>query len=182
MPRIAVVVGGAESTMTEVDQARALCVECGCEPQFFVINDMISLFPGEVIAVSLHPDKLPGWLNQRSNNGLPAPLEVWSHRPNKIGVTHHTRDWGGSSGMLAAKIAMEKGLRSILCGVPMTVQDKHFMRHQPWNACSAFWRAWITHKADLAPHVRSMSGNTRDLLGAPDAEWLTETSKEDVLT
>ena len=53
--RVAVVVGGADCVWAEVEEARGLCAEVGAVPEFFVVNDMISVFPGDVVVTSLHP-------------------------------------------------------------------------------------------------------------------------------
>lgn len=168
---IALIIGGAECAMDDYKRASDLCNSANIATKIFIINDMIASFPGEVIAVTLHPDKLPGWLLQRQNAKLPIPSERWSNRPGKQ-VTHTTKDWGGSSGLFAPKIAKEKGLKSILCGVPMLVEGMHFVRHQRWSACSAFRKPWGTHKAEMLPFMRSMSGWTMQEYGTPDPEFL----------
>ncbi len=169
--RVAIIVGGAETVDKEVEEAKALCRQVGIEPIFLVINDKISLFPGECWAVSLHPDKLLGWLDQRRRNGHPVPQQIWSHRATRS-VSHNTKDWGGSSGLFATKIARENGMLVLLCGVPMTVEAQHFLRHVRWVACHAFRRAWERHRAELAPYVRSFSGWTEELFGRPDEAFL----------
>jgi len=173
--RVAVVVGGSESVWQEVEQARELCRIAGVAPEFFVVNDMIAQFAEKCVAVSLHPDKIPGWLSKRRSAGYPEPDQVWSHRTQRGVVTNFLTDhWGGSSGLFAAKIAFQElhHGRVLLCGVPMKVEAQHFIRHQRWNACAAFWRAWLRHREQLIKYVRSFSGNTADLLGRPDVEFL----------
>lgn len=171
MNGIALIIGGAECAMEDYKKASDFCFSFSITPKIFIINDMIASFPGEVIAVTLHPDKLPNWLIQRNNNKLPIPSERWSNRPGKQ-VTHTTKDWGGSSGLFAPKIAKEKGLKSILCGVPMTVDGMHFVRHQRWSACSAFRKPWLERKAEMLPFIRSMSGWTAQEYGQPNSEWI----------
>ncbi len=171
---VAVIVGGAEGNLIEVEEARALCAEAGVAPEFYVVNDMIAHFPDPCVAASLHPDKLPAWLGQREKNNYSSPSEVWAHnrRSNHGFVTHTLRDRGGSSGLFATFVALEKGHdRVLLAGVPMDVARNHFVRKVRWVACAAFWRAWITNKKDLI-RVRSFSGSTAELLGRPDIEFL----------
>jgi hypothetical protein len=172
--RVTVVVGGAEGVWAEVEEARALCAAAGAQPEFIVVNDMIATFPGECVVASLHPDKIPAWLSLRRSGHHPDPKEVWAHnrRANHPFITHTTKDWGGSSGLFAAKVAIERGASHVLlCGVPMEVARNHFVRKTRWVACQAFWRAWGTHKADLG-RVRSLSGATGDLLGRPGVDFL----------
>jgi len=174
MPNVAVVVGGAESVWAEVELAKALCKEANRTPEFFIINDMIAVFPGEARAITLHPAKLQQWLDQRRNTKYPEPTQVWCHSLNRL-VTNHTLDWGGSSGLFSIKIAREEDFKKILlCGVPMTVQDNHFVRHQRWNACTAFQEPWKVHLHEIKPYVRSFSGWTAEQLGKPTVEFLAE--------
>lgn len=138
-----------------------------------VINDMIAEFPGRIKYVaSLHPSKLSGWLNQREYRKYNTPLKVWCI--SKVsGVTDTLLDnWHGSSGLYAVKVGLEMGYNKIiLCGVPMT-ESNHFLRQRPWKTCRQFLPKWIQYRAQLDSKVRSMSGFTRDLLGAPTQEWL----------
>lgn len=106
---------------------------------------------------------------------------TWGWRPG------HPTDFvvlpwaGGSSGMLAVQVALTLGCtKVILCGVPMTATE-HFSQshefdadHTRWTEADMHWRAfervhalgWFENK------VRSMSGRSRDLFGAPTREWL----------
>ncbi len=176
MPDVAVIVGGAECVWDDVERTRALCDEAGVKPEFFIINDMISFFPGEATVVTLHSDKLPGWLNQRQHGGHPAPTEIWCNSNRRAAhklVTNVMKDRGGSSGLLAVYIALNKGYdRIILCGVPMETAANHFVRKVKWVACVAFWRAWELHANEIKPYARSFSGQTAKLLGQPTVEFL----------
>ena len=173
---IALVIGGAETAFAE---ATAVCELAGFEASpanaVFAVNDMIAAYPHVVDhAVTLHPHKLMGWLRERHKAGFAPPLRSWCHRNKQAHFTDWSADWGGSSGLLAVKIARELGFnRIILCGVPMTVQGGHFRRHQRWVSAFGFRPAWERHAAELRPYVRSMSGWTREIFGAPPgAHWL----------
>jgi hypothetical protein len=97
---------------------------------------------------------------------------IWCHR-SYLGFSHHTRDWQGSSGLFMVKIALEEGFTHIiLCGVPMDVDANHITRHKPWHGAPGFARGWHRHMQELKPFVRSMSGWTQQVLGAPDMLWL----------
>jgi hypothetical protein len=172
---VALVVGGGGDPLSEYEAAKALCDSVQKSICNIVCNDMIALFPHAVDhAVTLHPDKLYGWIQLREKFGNPMPLRrVWAHRGGP-GVTDSTRDWQGSSGLFMTKIALETGYtKIILCGVPMTVEAHHIVRHQPWNAAPGFMRGWDRRLAQVRPYARSMSGWTLEKLGEPTLEWLT---------
>jgi hypothetical protein len=81
--------------------------------------------------------------------------------------------------MFAYVVARKRGHdRVILCGVPMT-GDNHFVRKVKWNAVSAFTRAWNSHRDEMLPYVRSMSGGwTEQLFGVPTKDWLQSSPLE----
>ncbi len=171
--RIAVVVGGAECVWEEIEKAKSLSTNI----DFIITNDCIPLFPGECIAATLHPDKVTNWLIQRHNNNYSEPSEIWTHEqsrhPNRL--IKRLRDWGGSSGLFAAQVAMHRGHdRILLCGVPMAAHIKHVTRKSRWDACGAFVRAWDNHKGDLIGRVKSFSGWSKDLLGEPTQQWIEQ--------
>lgn len=136
---------------------------------------------------SLHPDKLTrsdprhrkrwSWLDQREQAGGNTP-ELWA-RNNRFGIPNTVADRfkGGSSGLLAVEVALEVGAtKVVLCGIPMSVQP-HFAESidhgpLPWRSADSHWRAWKTHITKLAPHVRSMSGRTKQTFGEPTADWI----------
>jgi hypothetical protein len=133
--------------------------------------------------VTLHSDKFPSWQDLRAAHGFAAGYRTWCrwYRPD-IPVDFRVRPWaGGSSGMLAVQVALE-GLgctHVVLCGVPMT-QTPHFAEtkerfHSVWIAANAHWRDWEKCRAQFGDRVRSMSGRTRELLGAPSLEWFGRT-------
>lgn len=170
---MALVIGGGNDPLTEYGCALELCRAAGRTVETIACNDAIVFFPDHLDnAVTLHPDKLPEWLQARYEAGRNAPDRVWAHR-SFVGVTHWTRDLQGSSGLLCTKIARIMGLTHvILCGVPMSVEAEHVVRHQRWDAAHAFHRGWERYLTRLHPYVRSMSGWTRDRFGYPDDEWI----------
>lgn len=173
--KVAIVIGGAECVWADYEQTKALLgpiVEYK-DWTTFVINDSIPLFPDWVDhAVSLHPNKFKDWAHKRNELKLNIPYRVWAHRAAPL-VTDHTKDWGGSSGLFACKVALELGYRRIiLCGVPMDEKAKHIVRGVPWQPARAFWRAWETHMKDIKGFVKSFSGRSCGHLGAPTLEWL----------
>jgi hypothetical protein len=172
---IAVVVCGGGDPFAEYDMALTRCEELGLPTRVFVGNDMIAHFPGHVdVAGTLHPDKIPYWVRERNARSYPPVPNMWSHRPF-TNVTHWTRDWAGSTGLFLVKVAREQGhTHIVLCGVPMTVDGKHFLRQKRWDAAHGFRRGWTAQREFIKRYVRSYSGWTRELFGAPTDEWLTE--------
>jgi hypothetical protein len=175
---IAVVIGGAEGAMDEMGAAIDLC---GDRPHALITcNDMLVHVARPIVAATLHPYHLQAWLSRRSLLGYEAPSQVWSYTDNDLavpdGMVTHVMDdpWGGSCGLYAIRVAL-RGLdfdRIVLCGVPMKMMCGHHIRRAPWTAADGFWNRWSKCAADIAPHVRSMSGRTRERFGAPTQEWI----------
>jgi len=170
---VALCLGGAQNVMEEYENAVALCIANNKTWITLVCNDTIALFSQEIDkAVTLHPDKMPIWLDKRRAAGLIDPKETWCHRPYRH-ISNDTKDWGGSSGLLMVKIAREAGIRKVvLCGVPMTVEAGHIVRRAKWTAAHGFRRGWMRHTPELKPFVRSFAGWTKELFGEPTSEWL----------
>lgn len=178
---VAIVMGSGGNPFSEWYIAKAMCERAGKKYSIFAGNDMIELFPEDIDhAVTLHPDKLQLWLPRRKAAGLNDPPKVWAHSAYVGAVTHWTRDWSGSTGLFCTKVARENGfVHVVLCGVPMTIEDKHFVRGEPWSAATGFKRGWVPRLPELRPYVRSFGGWTREELGAPTEDWL-RTDIEDV--
>jgi hypothetical protein len=181
--RVALVIGGAENAMEDFGRAKSLCEDVGYA--VFATNDMIERFADPVdYAVTLHPDKLNNWLTARDKAGYEAPKQIWLHRAHKgLPAYPTTKDWGGSVGLFAVKLARERGFtRIILCGVPMTAEGKHFLRHKNWDAVWGFRKAWDAHRNEIAPYVRSFSGWTAQLLGGVTEAFIPKQEMEHVGT
>lgn len=170
---VAIVVGGSNDVLAEYVAALKLCAAAGLPWKVFVCNAMIEDFPGVIDnGVTLHPDELMGWLSRRAAAGRAPPVIMWAHRAF-ANVDQWTRDWLGSVGLFAIKVAREEQYRKIICcGVPMDPDAQHFKRKRKWVNAHGFRRAWHAHAQELGPFVRSMSGWTRDTFGAPTVEWL----------
>lgn len=171
---VAILVGGAERVWSDAELAENMCICASKTVRIFVANDMISRWPGaNATGVTLHPNDLAGWLAARRSSGHPPLREVWAHREHRGMVHRWTRDWGGSVGLFMAKIALVdlEHPKAILCGVPMVASEKHFVRDQPWPACTTFQKYWEGHWQELK-NARSFSGWTAEKLGMPNSEWL----------
>lgn len=157
------------------------------------VNDIGCHWSGRLDAwVTLHPEKLHvdkdhpqawGWLQQRAEAGHPNGFLTVAKRNPEL-VDRLVTPWAaGSSGLLAV-VAAEGvygcgpgGSRAVLCGVPLDDRP-HFtgsLVHpagKRWSSADSHWRGWKRNLDRMRGWVRSMSGRTRDHLGAPDAEWL----------
>lgn len=173
--KVALCVGGGGDPLTEYSAAREMCRLAERQVGTFVCNDTIPVFPDFLDhAVTLHPDKMPMWRSARLVKGLNDPPRQWCHRSYE-GFSDWTRDWQGSSGLLCLKIARELGYTHIiLCGIPMTIEAQHFLRHRDWNAAQGFVRGWRRREHKLKEFVRSLSGWTREVYGEPTEAWLRE--------
>lgn len=172
---VALVIGGAACIW---DDMHAAINAMGGAPDFVVAcNDIGADIPHIDAWVTIHANKFRGWKAKRTKNGYPA-AETYTH-DEQFKADHHVA-WAlpgqvtaGSSGLFAAKVAlMDLGAdNAILCGIPMD-DSPHFNTDRPWDAAAAHWPAFEEMDAGIKARIRSMSGRTRDYLGAPDAEWL----------
>lgn len=183
MTKIAIVLGGSESVWAELKQAWGDVGQAGLGGNtiHFVCNDMIAHFQGACVAVTLHKFKIEGWLNQRRDKHWQSPNSVWFYEPCPHATNIEPLLWAGSVSLYAVQIALRNFEcdRVILCGTPMEVMGKHFLRLQPWLACDAFRKPWVDHKNKMLGKVRSYSGWTQWLLGGqpPTVGWLQEVMK-----
>lgn len=165
------ILGGAACVWDDADKALAL----GEYDAVMAVNDMIADWPGRLdYAVTLHPDKLPDWLRRRKQKGNPGRPQTWAHKGSgqKTPVDCQAQDWAGSSGLLGVRIGLMEGFgRIVLAGVPMEPTSAHYFDAKPWTDGKRYRSGWIAHKDEIAPYVRSMSGWTREFLGAPDPAW-----------
>lgn len=173
----AIVLGDAACVDADVEAAMKLF-----EPDAIAAtNNMIIRWPNRLdYAVTLHPEPVTDWvgiqkaIKKRRLDGKNIP-EVWAHKAHP-GVDKVTKDWRGSTGLLAVKVLLEEGFeRIVLCGVPMSPDGAHFYSSdKPWKSANAYHKGWLDHRRELEPYVRSLSGWTQRILGAPDHRWLSE--------
>lgn len=138
----------------------------------YAVNDAAAEYPGRLAAfVTLHPEKLPAWLDKRRSAGLPEPDAVVAHEMKPRVTEAVDYRWpgmtgSGSSGLFAVKVALEKtSLPIVLCGVPMTPAGTHYENSSFRSECHAFTDAWRIALPYLRERVRSSSGWTAELLG-----------------
>lgn len=180
---IALVLGGAAGVWKEAERASKLCRFS----HVIACNDAAVAWPGRLDAfVTLHPDRLFGWLQDRKAAGRPAALKTVVHEGWKARmqsddlkpdvVTEYLfegqRD-SGSSGLFCVKYALVnlRLPKAVVCGVPMQASHGHFFRARDWSGAHKHQKGWVQAMPHIAGRVKSMSGWTRELLGEPDREW-----------
>lgn len=170
---IALVLGCAECVWLDAYTVLNQCTPDG----IFAVKDMIAKWPARIdYGCTLHPDRTDGYMQERSHNKYPCGFDMYAHKNFGSKITHkEVRDWAGSTGLFAVKLALEMGFSGIvLAGVPMQIEYGHITRKQPWVHAHSFRNGWNHHRKELEPYVRSMSGWTREMFGAPTYEWIQE--------
>lgn len=168
---LALVLGCAENVWADAAGALSTCTP----DAVFAVKDMMARWPLRIdYGVTLHPDRTDEYLRERARHNLSTDFQVWAHKQHGSKAIHKTtKDWAGSSGLFAIKIAREQDFGGIiLAGVPMESKFGHVRRKASWGAAKAFRNGWIHHAEELKPYVRSMSGWTREVFGAPTPEWI----------
>lgn len=173
----ALVLGGASCVWDDAAAAQDLF-----SPGIVVaVNDIGARWAGRLdYWCSLHPDKMQAWCKGRMERGLkPAGCHVGHEMHPGIDKVIDYRWPGmnasGSSGLFAVKVALDHGAdRVVLAGVPMKPEQAHFFAGATWSDCQSFIDGWHDALPFIKDKVRSMSGYTKQILGAPSPEWLAE--------
>ena len=173
---IALVLGGASNVYDDTKAALALFT-----PDVIVaVKDIAITYPKVDHWVTYHPERLVRELPRRRLSGLPDPIAVWMHEGGRmasnLGIqVKHLPHRGGSSGFMGMVVGCKVADKAVLCGIPMDPNLKHFSRPKPrgWPEGMFYRQVWIKHLPEFKDRVRSMSGWTRELLGAPTKEWLS---------
>ena len=172
------ILGGANTVWEDAAKAQELATF----DVTIAVNDIGTVWEGRLDHwVSLHPDQFNKWMNARAEKGLNDDYKTWAHKLEvprskpQPRLDAAMKDWGGSSGLLAVRIALAiGGTRIVLAGIPMSANAAHYFDPKPWGTAMSHRKAWQTHQAEMAPFVRSMSGWTQALLGEPTQSWLTD--------
>jgi len=118
---------------------------------------------------TFHPVEIPAIHNRRAAINGNLDYEIISHE-SREDVNHCIGDWwkpSGSSALLGVQAALRIGYnRIILCGCPLTGKNEQNGSYEN------FRNGWIPRVREIDGRVRSMSGWTKELLGAPTQEWL----------
>jgi hypothetical protein len=183
---IALILGGAECLW---DDLHAFLVACHA-PAGLILRGATLIatnlagvhYPEEVPHwVTRHPENWvglpqgePGWLAQRAAK-FPGwrPSVRWSNVYLAGIVDRVVKPWGGSSGLLAVTVAIAhlNADRVVLCGMPMDKRG-HFDRQDEWKSATTFQGEWKKALPRMGDRVRSLSGWTRSVHGAPTEAWV----------
>lgn len=119
--------------------------------------------------VTLHPEKLRHWKMMRAAAGGSDGYVTWSRREPRLVHRIAPHVWGGGSGLLAVRVALEEigADRVVLCGMPMD-NGPHCGESDDWGQADRFRPDWEGRAPNLRGRVVSMSGWTRELLGGPE--------------
>lgn len=182
--RTAIICGGARTIWRDLANAGELFRPTA----IFCVNDIGVDYPERIdYWCTLHPEKLRAWQDARSLAGRNTDYIAYAHEPNPelgspdgrpridkwLDYRYPAMTGSGSSGLFAVKVAQAEGFdRIVLCGIPMQTVGKHYFDQKLWADCDGFKSAWVSSLEHFKDNVRSMSGWTRDLLGAPTLSWL----------
>lgn len=178
--RRAIIVGRSRGALDEYRAALKL----GDFHDVLVVGMMATSFPYRVDhLVSFHAELFDMWAEQRTAAGFSPVGCFWgaTYKGRNLGADttraqplRYAPCLGGSSGFLAVSVALEAlgADRVVLAGVPMRAEDAHHGDAQRWDEADQYWPTWLEHMGRLVGLVKSMSGRTREALGAPTREWL----------
>lgn len=165
------------------------CVsELGEPNAYLVVNLAGAYWSGRVDHwCSVHGDLLPRWRALRAASGryLAPGCRFWraeGSKPPRSFEAVEVEYPGGSSSRLAVEVARHHlgHDRVVLAGVPLDPVPHApdlgpFWRGRPWREAEMHRKAWARDEVLLRDVVRSTSGWTRELLGAPTKEWIRGT-------
>lgn len=171
----AIVLGGADCVWDDLASLGNLADTA----DIIAVNDSGYAYEGEIkYWVSLHPEKFKIWEPMRAartkeTNYIKIGYAKQGKDKRQELSDEYTQNWrnaqgvelSGSSGLFAAKVALEKGYDEIiLCGVPMDCRT-NIHRGKQWAEFKNYTAAWEAFKDKLLGKVRSQSGWTKNLLG-----------------
>lgn len=177
----ALILGGARTVWYDV-----LCLEelIGRRWPGIVVatNDAAVYWPRRLDHLATaHPEKVPGWIQEREElHGIAKEYTTWGRRNPELIDALIEPPWGGGSSawfaLWVARLAAEARV-VVLCGCPLDesphFHDRAFAAGRAFRP-DGFRGAWERFAQEHGPDdwVRSMSGWTRQLLGAPTRPWL----------
>jgi hypothetical protein len=172
---VALCLGGAGGVWADLRAAEALI---GDRDRIIVACNFAGIaYPGVLDGwATVHPEHFEGWRYERAARGGNVDYRAIVHAadPGCPDVEVLPARWDGSSGLFMAQAALELmgASGAILCGVPMDGTGGHIHWPGSWKASARYQAAFGQAQADGAA-IRSMSGFSRQVLGAPDAAWLS---------
>lgn len=169
-----VVIGSAACVFNDLRIVKAQCPEL--LQHVIAVKAIGAYWRGPLRAwVSLHPSQFPEHQAIRHARGYEPCSLLYAPRSLREypGVISSIPDRGGTSGMYAVDVALATlGYdRVVLAGVPMD-STPYFNHNGSIVSLERYRDAWRRNQRRLAPVVRSLSGWTKDLFGAPTRPWM----------
>lgn len=181
--RLAVVLGSSADALSELDAARAFLTAHDLALHVICVNGAIRICPVRPFAFAtvFSPEEA----GERFLTGIDlSGVRLFARRAApSVAFTAVKPKWHGSSGLYAAQIALEElGFDGvILAGCPMDAAAGALCQHSEMGdptKVDRFKPEWARALPEISGRIRSMSGWTRDLLGAPSGEWLAALALE----
>lgn len=172
---IALCLGGAKSVWSDLQAAEALL---DGKPRLIVACNFAGIqYPGHLDAwATLHPELLFQWRRERASAGRNSDYRAFIYAGHgDCGFAELLPErWAASSGLYMAQAAFDRlgATGAILCGVPMAPEAQHIHHPGDWGEARRYWQGVLKAHAEAGDRIRSMSGETRELFGCPDGEWL----------
>jgi hypothetical protein len=176
MNKILIITGSAPCVVEDIEAALLLFRSvplCLCAFDPMLHPDFMSIGLSSVdkhlhhikYMATYHPVQIPEIKKRREAAGGNTDYLVISHEQNPgVDILEPFIPPTGSSSHLGALAAIRIGYKKIiLCGCPLT--DTKY---------KVFQEGWSAKIKQVRVYVRSMSGWTKELLGAPTGEWLGE--------
>lgn len=160
MKKLLIIVGSAPCVLEDLAKLPPI------EADYMIIGlDAVDKYLGTAAyCATFHPAEIPKIIERRRLAGGNTDWKMVSHepRPGVDIVTSHNGS-SGSSAMLGILTALNLGYDGIICcGCPLEGPKRY----------EAFRNGWTVRMALIKDKVRSMSGWTMKLVGAPTEEWL----------
>ena len=177
--KTALIIGRGKGVWEEVAAAKKLCKMFN---YVMAVGPIAVDYPGEIDCwVWFHTELFADFAERRAKKGYPPVRSYWScvrrgpayMNGPPVQLIKYTA--GGSSGLVAGMIALREleVERAILAGCPMTADGGQYDTPQPWAEANKHRQPWIDQLPEIKDRIRSMSGWTQELLGAPTKKWLT---------
>lgn len=141
------------------------------QARIVAVNRMVADLPRPITAgATLHPELAWGW---RSSRRQGVPWLMWGRklRPGIDAAVALPDGWHGTSGLYGVRVAMWLGAsRIVLAGCPMDDTPHHYDDGALGSWLEHYRHGWRNAFPEIHGRVTSLSGWTRDLLGAPAKE------------
>lgn len=177
----AIVLGTAASVFDDLNAALALFT-----PDIVIaVNDVGVDYEGHIDHwASCHIDLFPWWIQEREAKGYEPVDQLWTNESKirHLSAAQRAMNFLGapysetSSGGLGLSVAqVQQCSHIVLCGLPLE-NGPHYKGEHDFTFEGHYQARWLAVKDSMA-NVRSMSGWTREQLGAPTKSWLPKGKK-----